>query len=144
MRLLVVDDEPNIVRLMVKHLTRSGFEVETAGDGAEALTKIQVNPPDVLVCDVMMPVMGGFELCSILLEDERLNVMKIVLLTNCAADSPRPNIQVEALSPGIIVSLTKPVHPTELLFAVNEVAGIKQPEWMPEWLKPLNIAHPNE
>ena len=61
-RILVTDDEPNIVRLIQVNLERQGFQVETANNGAQALEKIRANRPDLLVSDVMMPEMDGFEL----------------------------------------------------------------------------------
>ena len=60
-RILVTDDEPNIVRLIQVNLERQGFQVETANNGAQALEKIRANRPDLLVSDVMMPEMDGFE-----------------------------------------------------------------------------------
>ena len=128
MRVLVVDDEPCIVLCMEKHLTRSGFEVETASDGADALAKIQANPPDVLVCDTMMPVMGGYELVSVLEKDQRFNKVKIVLLTGSDADRHRAPFEKIPFSKGIIGLLVKPFYLRELVFAVNNMAGTKQPE----------------
>ncbi len=62
-RILVADDEPNMLRVLVLLLQRAGFEVRTARDGRQALESILANPPDVLVTDIQMPHMTGEQLC---------------------------------------------------------------------------------
>lgn len=62
-RILVADDEPNMLRVLTLLLQRAGFEVRTATDGKQALESILANPPDVLVTDIQMPRMTGEQLC---------------------------------------------------------------------------------
>ena len=70
-RILAVDDEPNIVRLIQVNLERMGYQVETANNGVQALEKIRASRPDLVVSDVMMPEMDGFELLSTIRRDAR-------------------------------------------------------------------------
>ncbi|HWN13066.1 MAG TPA: response regulator, partial [Candidatus Dormibacteraeota bacterium] len=62
-KVLVVDDEPDIVRYLEHVLHRLGHETASAGDGAQAIEKAAVDPPDLILLDVMMPVMDGFAVC---------------------------------------------------------------------------------
>jgi len=65
-KILAVDDEKHIVRLVQVNLERQGYEVVTANDGKEALEKVESERPDLVVLDVMMPYMDGFEVLQIL------------------------------------------------------------------------------
>ncbi|MBI2496237.1 MAG: response regulator, partial [Candidatus Omnitrophica bacterium] len=65
-RILVVDDEPLIVKLLAKHLEEDGFTVLTAMDGYEALTKARAESPDLILLDVILPKLNGFEVCTML------------------------------------------------------------------------------
>ena len=80
-RVLVVDDEVNIVRLIQVNLERQGYQVETANNGAQALAKIRESRPDLLVSDVMMPEMDGFELLANVRRDPVLNDLPVIMLT---------------------------------------------------------------
>ncbi|HEU0090937.1 MAG TPA: response regulator, partial [Vicinamibacteria bacterium] len=62
-RVLLVDDEPALLEIMAETLQEAGFSVETARDGPEALARIEANEPEVVVADVEMGVMSGYELC---------------------------------------------------------------------------------
>ncbi len=82
MQILLVDDEPHILRIMRLSLEKEGFSVDTAPNGAVALEKVLQSPPDVLITDIQMPLMTGEELCQAL--EERLAERRflIVLLTS--------------------------------------------------------------
>jgi two-component system, OmpR family, alkaline phosphatase synthesis response regulator PhoP len=112
-RILAVDDEPNIVRLIQVNLERHGYQVETANNGAQALAKIRENRPDLLVSDVMMPEMDGFELLSSVRRDPMLQDLPVIMLTAKAQDA---NV-MEGYSRGADMYLTKPFNPAELLQA---------------------------
>lgn len=81
-RVVLVDDDPVQRKLAAFRLTRLGFDVVPAGDGVEALAIALANPPDVIVSDVLMPRMDGFELCSRVRAEEKLASVPVVLLTN--------------------------------------------------------------
>jgi DNA-binding response OmpR family regulator len=65
-RVLIVDDDPDIVRLVRYNLSHSGYEVQSAGTGREALELVQKQPPDLVVLDVMLPDVDGLEVCRTL------------------------------------------------------------------------------
>ena len=110
-RILVTDDEPNIVRLIQVNLERQGFQVETANNGAQALEKIRANRPDLLVSDVMMPEMDGFELLSNIRRDPALENLPVIMLTAKAQDRD----VLEGYTRGADMYLTKPFNPIELV-----------------------------
>jgi two-component system alkaline phosphatase synthesis response regulator PhoP/two-component system response regulator VicR len=110
-RILVTDDEPNIVRLIQVNLERQGFQVETANNGAQALEKIRANRPDLLVSDVMMPEMDGFELLSNIRRDPALEDLPVIMLTAKAQDRD----VLEGYTRGADMYLTKPFNPIELV-----------------------------
>lgn len=110
-RVLVVDDEVNIVRLIQVNLERQGYQVETANNGLQALEKIRASRPDLLVSDVMMPEMDGFELLSTVRRDPVLNDLPVIMLTAKAQDA---NV-MEGYTRGADMYLTKPFNPAELI-----------------------------
>jgi two-component system alkaline phosphatase synthesis response regulator PhoP len=116
-RILAVDDEPNIVRLMQVTLERQGYRVETANNGAQALAKIRASRPDLLVSDVMMPEMDGFELLSNIRRDTSLNDLPVIMLTAKTQDS---NV-MEGYARGADMYLTKPFNPMELIQFVKRI-----------------------
>jgi DNA-binding response OmpR family regulator len=79
--ILIVDDDPNIVELLSVNLLASGYSVRIASDGKDAQEKIRINPPELIVLDVMMPEMDGWELCKWVRDDPELEAIKIVMLT---------------------------------------------------------------
>lgn len=83
-RVLLVDDEPDLTALLKKRFTKEGFDVEVAYNGNEAIAKVQANPPDAIVLDVMMPEMDGYQVCSQLKNDEKYEDIPILMLTAVA------------------------------------------------------------
>ena len=110
-RVLVVDDEVNIVRLIQVNLERQGYQVETANNGAQALAKIRESRPDLLVSDVMMPEMDGFELLANVRRDPVLNDLPVIMLTAKAQDAD----VMRGYTHGADMYLTKPFNPAELI-----------------------------
>jgi CheY-like chemotaxis protein len=80
-RLLVVEDEPALAKVLQMRLQIDGFEVDVAGDGAEAMEMIGTQRPDLIVCDLMMPVMDGIEVTRAVKGDPRLRSIPILILT---------------------------------------------------------------
>jgi two-component system alkaline phosphatase synthesis response regulator PhoP len=80
-RILVVDDEPDYASIVQGYLEREGFDVDIAYDGVEGLEKIQANPPDAVVLDVMMPEKDGYKLCKELKGDPQYADIAVILLT---------------------------------------------------------------
>lgn len=80
-RILVVDDEPDIVRFAVSVLESRGHQVTTAGDGPSALESARANPPDAILLDLRLPRMDGREVCKHLKNDERTKSVPVVMMT---------------------------------------------------------------
>ena len=80
-RILVVDDEPDIVRVVVKIMEARGHQVTTARDGVEALERIAVDPPDVVILDLNLPRLDGYEVCKRIKGDARTAHVPVVMMT---------------------------------------------------------------
>jgi DNA-binding response OmpR family regulator len=112
--ILVVDDERNIVQLTRLYLAKEGFEVEVAYDGRQALEKAQSRHPDLIVLDVMMPEMDGFEVCR---ELRKTSSVPIIILTARTDDVDK----VVGLELGADDYVTKPFNPRELVARIKAV-----------------------
>ncbi len=124
--IMIVDDEPKIVRIIQVNLERAGYRVRFAYDGNEALRMLVDEPevPHMLLLDMTMPYMDGFELMERMQSEERLKNIPVVITTARVRDADI----IEGQRRGATWYLTKPVSPTELLGVVKEVlGGIKQP-----------------
>jgi two-component system alkaline phosphatase synthesis response regulator PhoP len=84
-RILVVDDEPDFATIVQGNLEKEGFKVDVAYNGAEGLAKVQANPPDAIVLDVMMPEKDGYQVCKELKADKRFCDIPVLLLTAVAS-----------------------------------------------------------
>ncbi len=113
-RILVVDDEPQITRVLRRSLSGHGYEVQVASDGEEALATFNVWKPDIVVTDLAMPNMGGLELCR------RLRAISSVPMIVLSAKGDE-RIKVEALDAGADDYVTKPFGMDELLARVRVV-----------------------
>jgi len=80
-RILIVDDEPSIVKMVGKRLEVEGFDVLIAMDGQEGLTKAQAESPDLVILDLMLPKLNGYEVCTMLKQDTRYQKIPIMLFT---------------------------------------------------------------
>ena len=118
MTILIVDDnEPNLYQLQVL-LSGNGYQVVSAANGAEALTKARQNPPDLVVSDILMPVMDGFALCREWKKDERLRQIPFVFYTATYTDEHDREF---ALSLGAERFLVKPVETKAFMRTILEV-----------------------
>ena len=120
--ILAVDDEKAIVRLVQVNLERHGYTVQTAFDGKEALEKIALSPPDLVVCDVMMPYMDGFEVLKRLRQNPETRDLPVIMLTAKAMDSD----VYEGWRSGAHCYLTKPFNPSELLAFIKRILDEQQ------------------
>lgn len=110
-RVLIVDDFEQNRRLLLDLLEDSGYEIQTACDGVEALEKAFAQPPDLVLMDVNMPRLDGFEACRRLKADERTRLVPVVLVTALSAREDR----IRGISAGCDDFLTKPVDLEQLL-----------------------------
>jgi len=116
-RILAVDDEKHIVRLVEVNLQRAGFEVATAYDGREALEKVKQDPPDLIVLDVMMPQLDGFSVLKALKQDPATKHIPVIMLTAKAQDAD----VFRGWQSGVDSYLTKPFNPLELITFVERI-----------------------
>jgi DNA-binding response OmpR family regulator len=114
-RILVVDDEPNIREVVELYLQREGFEVETTADGAAALAAIERKAPDLIVLDLMLPVLGGLQLTRALRESKY--DVPIIMLTAKGDEADK----IAGLELGADDYVTKPFSPKELVARVKTV-----------------------
>ena len=116
-KILAVDDERHIVRLIQVNLERAGYLVVTAFDGREALKKIDEEKPDLVVLDVMMPNMNGFEALKQIRANPQTRNLPVIMLTAKAQDQD----VFQGYSYGVDIYLTKPFNPLELLTFVKRI-----------------------
>jgi two-component system alkaline phosphatase synthesis response regulator PhoP len=86
--ILVVDDEPDYASIVQGHLTKAGYQVDAVYSGADALERVRKNPPDLIVLDVMMPEMDGYEVCSELKGNQETAGIPVIMLTAVASQVP--------------------------------------------------------
>jgi two-component system, chemotaxis family, response regulator PixH len=115
--ILVVDDTPSELELMTRFLKESGFSVIVATDAKEAMAKAADFKPDVVVTDVVMPGMSGFELCRTLKKNAATQATPIVVCTSKNQDLDR----LWGMKQGADVYVTKPFTQDDLVKAVNSV-----------------------
>ena len=80
-RILLIDDEPSIIKMVSKRLDVEGFDVVVAMDGQEGLDKARSEKPDLIIVDVMMPKLNGYEICSTLKQDAQYRAIPVMLFT---------------------------------------------------------------
>jgi len=116
-RILVVDDEPDIVALVAYHLAKSGYRVSTAATGSDALAMARQECPALVVLDLMLPGLSGFEVLEQLHADERTRGIAVLMLTARKEEQDR----IAGLSIGADDYLTKPFSPQELVLRVGAI-----------------------
>ncbi|MEM1322985.1 MAG: response regulator [Bacteroidota bacterium] len=117
-KILLVDDEPNILVALEFLMVARGFEVEKALNGEEALAKAVAFQPEIVVLDVMMPGMDGFEVAKLLRHNPSFADLKIVFLTAKGTESDK----VTGYTQGGDIYLTKPFDNDQLLVVISELA----------------------
>jgi two-component system, OmpR family, phosphate regulon response regulator PhoB len=116
-RILVVDDEPDICALVAYHLAKSGYRVVTAGTGPEALASASEEPPALVVLDLMLPGLSGYEVLERLHRDAATREIPVLMLTARREEEDR----IRGLTLGADDYLTKPFSPQELVLRVGAI-----------------------
>ena len=122
-RVLIVEDERDIRDLVLFHLEREGFQVSSASSGEEALRQVRHASPDLVLLDLMLPAMGGLEVCRKLRQDPATVALPIVMLTAKGDEVDR----VLGLELGADDYIVKPFSPKELLARVRAVLRRAKP-----------------
>ena len=118
-RILIVDDEPNIVIPLEFLMRREGWDVEVAVDGVAALEAVARSPPDLVILDVMLPRMNGFEVCERLRADARFRGLRILMLSAKGRDQ---EVQ-KGIGVGADVYVTKPFSTRDLVARIRGLLG---------------------
>lgn len=114
-RILIVDDEPNIVISLEYLMKREGWETSVAADGEAALSSLEQSPPDLVILDVMLPRMNGFEVCRRIRAEARWRALRILMLTAKGRET-----EVEkGLGLGADAYVTKPFSTKDLVAQIR-------------------------
>jgi two-component system, OmpR family, phosphate regulon response regulator PhoB len=116
-RILVVDDEPDIVALVAYHLAKAGYRVATASSGTDALDMARRDRPSLIVLDLMLPGISGFDVLEQLRGDDATRDVAVLMLTARREEPDR----IRGLSLGADDYLTKPFSPPELVLRVGAI-----------------------
>ena len=122
-RVLLVDDEPSIVKMVGKRLEVEGFDVVVALDGQEGLTKAQTEQPDLIILDLMLPKLNGYEVCTMLKQDTRYQKIQIMMFTAKAQDKDE-KLGMECGANGYV---RKPFRAQELLEKIRSLLAASSP-----------------
>ncbi|HSB79597.1 MAG TPA: HD domain-containing phosphohydrolase [Candidatus Methylomirabilis sp.] len=121
-RILVVDDSPLDLQLLEDLLTSEGYLVTCAQDGEEALAKVAVEPPDLILLDVVMPKLDGYEVCRRLKSDGRTILIPVVMITSLQATHER----IKGIEAGADEFLSKPFNRQELMTRAQSLLKLKR------------------
>lgn len=125
MKILIVDDEPDMTEMVGYTLRNQGFEVATAANATEALNKARVLLPDAIFMDLMLPDLDGTSVCEILQKCPSTRYIPIIMLTACATDATK----LISLHAGAVDFITKPFSPRDLVARLQDVlTARKQPD----------------
>lgn len=119
-KILIVDDEPNIVISLEFLMKREGFQVSVAGDGEAALAQMAAQQPDMVLLDVMMPKKNGYEVCQIIRANPDWQETKIIMITAKGRDTE----MAKGLAMGADAYMTKPFSTKDLVARVKEMLGV--------------------
>ena len=115
-KILVVDDEPDFVDLLGVRLQDSGYEVISASDGASGLKKAQEEKPSLIILDILMPKINGFELCKRLKENKLTKDIPVIMLTALAQEQDL----TKGVKEGEDCFITKPFNSTDLIYEIEK------------------------
>jgi CheY-like chemotaxis protein len=118
-RILVVDDEPHLIRSLTFILSKEGYEVLIAADGEEALLKVQKYKPELVFLDIMMPKKNGYEVCEAIRNMPDLKDTYVIMLSAKGGDIDRE----KALSMGANELISKPFSPLDVVSRVKKITA---------------------
>ena len=118
-RILIVDDEQELVKAVQIRLQQAGYETLVAHDGQEGLEKAKKEKPDLIILDLMLPKMDGYKVCGLLKIDSRFSKIPIIIFTAKAREEDKKMGQ----EVGANAYITKPFDPQALLSKIKELLG---------------------
>lgn len=118
-KILIIDDEPELVKAIEVRLKANGYKTIFSYDGEGGIKKAFEEKPDLIILDIIMPKMNGFDVCQILKADERTSQIPILILTA----SQQRELEKKCLQAGANAALMKPFEADELLLIVEELVG---------------------
>jgi CheY-like chemotaxis protein len=117
--ILVVDDEQHMTRLMAYNLRKEGYEVNTASNGVEALRHVEEKKPDLILLDIKMPVMNGYEVCVKLKERPETRNIPVIVVSVLADQEEIASLEVNA-------RVAKPFDPVKLVDEVRSILNTQK------------------
>lgn len=121
-RVLIVDDNPTNVELLYAYLKPHGYDLEKAFDGEDALKKIESTPPDLILLDLMMPRLSGYEVCQKVKTDPKTQLIPVIVITALK----ELHDKIKAIEMGADDFLMKPFNKVELLTRVKSLLKLKE------------------
>lgn len=118
-KILLVDDEPDILTVTTFRLKKAGYEVITAVNGQEALDKAKTARPDMILLDLLLPIMNGYEVCKKIKSDDTLKKIPVVLFTASTVDTIEKKLEGSGADDCVI----KPFEPEVLLAKIKKFIG---------------------
>jgi len=118
-KILVVEDDAELVELLCFNLKRAGFATGTAGDGVDALSKARALSPDLILLDLMLPELDGYTVCEILRRDAATAAIPVIMVTAASSGLAR----LAGLDAGANDYVTKPFRIKELLARIEALLG---------------------
>jgi twitching motility two-component system response regulator PilH len=115
--ILIIDDSPTDVRVFTTLLERAGHQVSAVSAAEEGIEQVRANPPDLVIMDVIMPGMNGFQATRTLTRDPKTQHVPVVMITTKSMETDR----VWGMRQGARAFITKPVNEKELLACINDL-----------------------
>ena len=116
-KILIVEDEPDIVELLVYHLNQAGFDTEAVANGRDALKRLRANPPHLILLDLLLPEVDGLEICRLLKQDASTGDIPVIMLTAKSEEIDR----IVGFELGVDDYITKPFSPREVVLRIRAV-----------------------
>ena len=120
-RILIVDDEPNIVLALELLMKREGYDVQSVDDGQKVFDALKEFRPDLIILDIMMPKMDGYEVCQRIRADASLKDISIIMLTAKGREVERE----KGLALGADYYVTKPFSTREVMMRIKEILSAR-------------------
>ena len=120
-KILIIDDEKGIIKVLTSRLTANGYEVISATDGIEGLEKAKKESPNLILLDIMMPVMSGYEVIEKLKKDDATKLIPVIMVT---AQEGLGHVTKSMSEYGAVDFVHKPFFPEELLKKISDALDI--------------------